>query len=228
MEKYGLLRIFDYISTVSGGGYVGGWWSAWLSRDERKDREGIFPRPERNCLDRAAYRSRQRGKTTHATQIGVDKPEGAESAGGDPTHHLRSFANYLTPRKGMLSQDTWRAIAVITRNLIMTWLILLPIIVGLVLAGQLYFVLHPHPARNFIFYPEYAGNSEVLKIFSQDAWKQHLQEKEEEAESVSALAPPDQTPQDLKSEKQAFIENFKTKVNNGPFIKKGWPSACDS
>src|ERR1043166_6953657 len=27
-----LLRVFDYLSTVSGGGYLGGWWSAWLSR----------------------------------------------------------------------------------------------------------------------------------------------------------------------------------------------------
>jgi len=28
-----LLHMFDYISTVSGGGYIGGWWSAWLSRN---------------------------------------------------------------------------------------------------------------------------------------------------------------------------------------------------
>src|ERR1700716_2396296 len=32
LHRLKLLRIFDYLSTVSGGGYVAGWWSAWLSR----------------------------------------------------------------------------------------------------------------------------------------------------------------------------------------------------
>jgi hypothetical protein len=32
-HETGVLRIFDYLSTVSGGGYVGGWWSAWLARE---------------------------------------------------------------------------------------------------------------------------------------------------------------------------------------------------
>src|SRR5437870_1488336 len=32
LDRLKLLPIFDYLSTVSGGGYVGGWWSAWLSR----------------------------------------------------------------------------------------------------------------------------------------------------------------------------------------------------
>ena len=35
LDRHGLLRRFDYLSTVSGGGYVGGWWSAWLSRSAR-------------------------------------------------------------------------------------------------------------------------------------------------------------------------------------------------
>src|SRR5688572_14631694 len=43
----GKLKTFDYLSTVSGGGYVGGWWSAWLSRKERDEEPGvIFPPPE--------------------------------------------------------------------------------------------------------------------------------------------------------------------------------------
>jgi hypothetical protein len=33
MRRAKVLRAFDYVSTVSGGGYIGGWWSAWLSRD---------------------------------------------------------------------------------------------------------------------------------------------------------------------------------------------------
>src|SRR5438477_8093436 len=34
LDALKLLPIFDYLSTVSGGGYVGGWWSAWLSRTQ--------------------------------------------------------------------------------------------------------------------------------------------------------------------------------------------------
>jgi hypothetical protein len=66
-------------------------------------------------------------------------------AGSDPVHHLRLFANYLTPRKGFLSKDTWRAIAVVTRNLVMTWITILPLLIAFVLAGQLYFAMRPAP-----------------------------------------------------------------------------------
>src|SRR5687768_13012705 len=29
LDSLGLLRCLDYVSTVSGGGYVGGFWTAW-------------------------------------------------------------------------------------------------------------------------------------------------------------------------------------------------------
>src|SRR5687768_8738587 len=44
------LQSFDYLSTVSGGGFVGGWWSAWLSRPAqaplKERRDEIFPPKE--------------------------------------------------------------------------------------------------------------------------------------------------------------------------------------
>jgi predicted acylesterase/phospholipase RssA len=48
LSRLKLLNMFDYLSTVSGGGYVAGWWSAWLSRSERKRElhKKIFPPPE--------------------------------------------------------------------------------------------------------------------------------------------------------------------------------------
>lgn len=39
-----ILEGFHYLSTVSGGGYLGGFWSAWQSRSS--DREGRFPSAE--------------------------------------------------------------------------------------------------------------------------------------------------------------------------------------
>jgi hypothetical protein len=33
LARAGLLQKFDYLSTVSGGGYIGGWLSSWAHRD---------------------------------------------------------------------------------------------------------------------------------------------------------------------------------------------------
>ncbi|HEV8144597.1 MAG TPA: patatin-like phospholipase family protein [Methylomirabilota bacterium] len=93
----------------------------------------MFPRAERLDSERGLdYRD-------------VSVPDGAIAAGADPLHHLRLFANYLTPRKGLLSPDTWRAAAVVSRNLMLTWLLLLPVLMALIFAGQLlFFVLPPY------------------------------------------------------------------------------------
>ncbi len=74
----------------------------------------------------------------------------SSSAWFDPIHHLRLFANYLTPRKGALSGDTWRAIAVLSRNLVLTWLVLLPIFIALMLCGQLYFLWNAATTDDFL------------------------------------------------------------------------------
>ena len=41
LARLRILEHVDYLATVSGGGYVGGFWTAWLQRD--KDRAGNFP-----------------------------------------------------------------------------------------------------------------------------------------------------------------------------------------
>lgn len=40
MARFDLLRHVDYLATVSGGGYIGGWWSAWRRRSTAA---AIFP-----------------------------------------------------------------------------------------------------------------------------------------------------------------------------------------
>jgi hypothetical protein len=133
-----LLRIFDYLSTVSGGGFVGGWWSAWLSRTQSADEADanqLFPPEEQIEPERSHHYVEKTPRKKVA--------DGAISAGSDPIHHLRLFANYLTPRKGLLSRDTWLAAAVVSRNLVLTWLILLPILFAAVLVGRLFFLVDP-------------------------------------------------------------------------------------
>ena len=130
LNNLGLLKMFDYLSTVSGGGFAGGWWSAWQAREGAQT---TFPPPERIEPER----SKNYSQGSRSGRI----VEGSISAGADPIHHLRLFANYLTPRRGALSMDTWRAIGFIVRNLVLTWFVLLPILLATVLLGQVYFAV---------------------------------------------------------------------------------------
>jgi hypothetical protein len=138
----GKLKTFDYLSTVSGGGYTGGWWSAWLSRKERDTVPGrVFPPAEDVESERDDRRALMENE---ASRHGAERPQikdSAISAGDDPIHHLRLFSNVMTPRKGLLSADTWRAVAVIGRNISLTWMILLPILLAAIMTGQAWFLL---------------------------------------------------------------------------------------
>jgi hypothetical protein len=42
---------------------------------------------------------------------------------------LRDYSNYLTPKLGLFSADSWTAYATILRNLPLNWLVLIPLIV---------------------------------------------------------------------------------------------------
>lgn len=108
LAKMGLLGRFDYLSSVSGGGYIAGWLKAWLHR-----------RPlEEVTRDLVAPALRERFDPL--------EPEPA------PLRHLRDYSNYLTPRLGLFSADTWTAAALVVRNLLLNWLVLLPALAAFV------------------------------------------------------------------------------------------------
>jgi hypothetical protein len=94
-----LLTSFDYLSTVSGGGYIGAWLTTWAHRHPSGIAgvmEDLLPR-----ADRGDHEAR-------------------------PIAHLRRYSNYLTPRVGLLSSDTWTIIGTYLRNLLVNWLALVP------------------------------------------------------------------------------------------------------
>ena len=99
-----LLRKFHYLSTVSGGGYIGSWLSAWLAR-------AGFDTVWRNL---------------------VGRPDGPDSEPAS-IGWLRSYSNYLTPELGLMSADTWAILAVYLRNLVLNWLVILPAICAAIL-----------------------------------------------------------------------------------------------
>jgi hypothetical protein len=93
-----LLIHFDYLSTVSGGGYLGSFLTAWAQR------EGY---------------QRVNSELLNGIQPGATL---------SPLQHLRRYSNYLTPRAGAASIDTLMVVGLYVRNLLLNWLLLLPIL----------------------------------------------------------------------------------------------------
>jgi hypothetical protein len=114
----GLLTAFDFISTVSGGGYTGGWLSAWLFHAHLQGQppEAIFHRL-------AAAR------------------EGGSDREPEPVFRLREYASYLDPKVGALSVDVWTLAATLARNLLLNWLVLVPLLAAALLVPRVYFAL---------------------------------------------------------------------------------------
>ena len=100
-----LLGRLHYLSTVSGGGYVGSWLSSWRTRD---DFDTIF-----------------RELTGRPGGADVEPPE---------ISWLRAYSNYLTPRVGIASADSWAAVAIVARNLVLNWLVIIPVVCLVLLA----------------------------------------------------------------------------------------------
>lgn len=86
-----LLRDFDYLSTVSGGGFIGG----WLSK----------------CI-------RERGGDVRAVEDLLTPGASGQAVTAEPVEiqFLRQYSNYLTPKGGTFSADTWTLIGTYVRN----------------------------------------------------------------------------------------------------------------
>ncbi len=112
LAKLRLLHTFDYLSTVSGGGYIGSWLSAWVSRSSFDDVV--------DQLDPAG-----RGATDPAREEEIPRPT-ASMTGAEPgqIRFLREYSNYLTPKLGWFGADTWTSVAIYLRNFILNLIIL--------------------------------------------------------------------------------------------------------
>src|SRR5207249_2127018 len=118
----------DYLSTVSGGGYIGSWLAAWIKREGSVENVEKQLRPSR--LEEAA-----------ATRIGV--PAGTvQEEEPEPIYHLRAYSNYLAPRLGFLSADGWVLIALYLRNFLLTQLLLLPSVATVLLLTRFLVVFY--------------------------------------------------------------------------------------
>ena len=116
LARLKMLPRFHYLSTVSGGGYIGAWLTAWLHRSGN---------------DVAAV-------ADSLATIDVAHKLAPEVA---PVSHLRDYSNYLAPRPGLLSADSWTLLGTIMRNLILVWAVVLPLLAAGLIVPRLYLAL---------------------------------------------------------------------------------------
>ncbi len=116
LARAGLLTQFHYLSTVSGGGYIGGWLTAWIHRVG-------------NDVQKVAG------------ELASLKPRAKLDPEPEPISHLREFSNYLSPRAGLLSTDAWTLLGTILRNMILIWLVLVPLLAAVLMLPRLYLSL---------------------------------------------------------------------------------------
>ena len=133
----GVLRYVDYLSTVSGGGYVGSWLTALCQRRfarTKKDAEAAGVESGSVLeLNRKGFASFEAGLAWSAGDTDDAKPKREDRA----IRFLREFSNYLTPKLGMFSGDTWALIAIYMRNALLNQLVLLLALVGVLLVPRL-------------------------------------------------------------------------------------------
>jgi Patatin-like phospholipase len=87
LARLGVLPHIDYVSTVSGGGYTGSFWTAWLHRHgSQSKRFPVPPEPENGVRDER------------------ETPE---------IRHLREFSRFLMPRLGFQFEETRTAIVAV-------------------------------------------------------------------------------------------------------------------
>lgn len=104
LADLGLLKCFDYLSTVSGGGYIGCWLEAWIKRSQGMD-----------SVDNGLQPKRSKRASTAPQLANKESQE---------IRFLREYSNYLTPRLGLLGADTWTGVTLYLGNVLLNQTIL--------------------------------------------------------------------------------------------------------
>jgi hypothetical protein len=109
-----LLHKVDYLSTVSGGGYIGSWLTALTRRFL-------------DALPNSSFRDVEKSLVP-----GKREPDGREER--TFLRWLRLYSNYLTPHSGLLSGDTWAMIGTWLRNVFLNQTVLGLLFLGVFVA----------------------------------------------------------------------------------------------
>ena len=121
LAKKGLLGKFDYLSTVSGGGYIGSWLVSWIARNRSviKVSDRLDPKKSSDPLADEVL----------------------------PIRWLRMYSNYLTPRTGIMSADSWTVGMTFMRNMLINQLVILFLFLTLIAIGKTTFMTWEYLTR---------------------------------------------------------------------------------
>jgi len=111
----GHLRKFDYLSTVSGGGYLGSWLVSWIKREGSVLKVG------------------NRLNTKKSSDPMADEVR--------PIRWLRMYSNYLSPNSSIMSADSWTVGMTLLRNMFLNQLTIVFLLFTLTLLGKLLLLL---------------------------------------------------------------------------------------
>jgi hypothetical protein len=131
LAHVGVLGHIDYLSTVSGGGYTGGWFTAWLKREGRAGRAGVLA-----TLDPAA--------ALHRAACGTVADDVS------PVERVRRTCRYLALRGGIVSADVWTLVTTMARNLLLNWLVILPLLAAALMIPRVYYAFVRAVERGFV------------------------------------------------------------------------------
>lgn len=138
LARLSLLKQFDYLSTVSGGGYIGSWLTAWIHRHP----DGI----------------------TGVTNELRRPPPDTQDPEPKPFKWLRQYSNYLSPRLGLMSVDTWTLLGTYLRNLTLNWLVLVPLLGAALMIPRLMVSLIRWSPSDLGFPASVAGSALVVGL----------------------------------------------------------------
>jgi hypothetical protein len=105
LARHNLLNKFHFLSTVSGGGYIGSWLAAWIHRHPA-------------------------GLSGVTTDLANRTPTSKVDPDPDPIRFLRRYSSFITPKVGLLSADTWTFVAIYLRNLLLNWMVFIPLLLS--------------------------------------------------------------------------------------------------
>ncbi|MCU1245309.1 MAG: conserved rane protein of unknown function, partial [Acidobacteria bacterium] len=125
LASAGILKKFDYLSTVSGGGFIGSWLSSWIRRHPAGV-AGVESDLQRTDAGVAAHQPH----STNMVMPTTFRQPSARKVDPEPgpVHHLRDYSNYLSPKLGILSGDSWTMASLYIRNLLLNLLVIIPIL----------------------------------------------------------------------------------------------------
>jgi hypothetical protein len=158
-----LLRHVHYLSGISGGGYILGWLTAWISRNGFNDVQEQLESNEAPCppstTPAGPGSTVPRSRNLHGTNLthshlNQDAPAYHRFLEPQPLRNLRQYTSFLTPRMGLFSGDTLAMIAIYMRNLLLNQTLMVATVAAMIALAQMLApsILWAVPLRDSVFY----------------------------------------------------------------------------